>query len=215
MNNIKICPSMLSADSTKLGKELRDIENAGADCVHWDIMDGSYVDAITFGSHIIAAHRKLISLRFDIHLMIENPDKHIENFVEAGADSIIVHPETCKHLHKTLQSIKSHGIKSGIALNPATSIDNLEYCIDITDIVLVMTVNPGSSGQVFIESQLEKISKLKSFLPSNIEICIDGGINLETAKKCIENGADSLVTGSFFFQSKNYAETIKNLKLIS
>ncbi len=213
--NIKICPSMLSADSTKLGKELHDIETAGADCIHWDIMDGSYVDAITFGSHIVTTHRKLTSIRFDIHLMIENPDKHIENFVKAGADSIIVHPETCKHLHKTLQSIKSHDIKSGIALNPATTVSNLEYCVDIADIVLVMAVNPGSSGQIFIESQLEKISKLKNVLPSNIEICIDGGINLKTAKKCIENGADSLVTGSFLFQSGNYAETIKNLRLIS
>jgi ribulose-phosphate 3-epimerase len=213
--NIKIYPSMLSADPTKLGKELLDIENAGADCIHWDIMDGNYVDAITFGSHIVAAHRKLSSLRFDIHLMIENPDKHIDNFVKAGADFIIVHPETCKHFHKTLQSIKSHGLKSGIALNPATSISTLDYCIDIIDIVLVMTVNPGSSGQIFIESQLEKISKLKNLLPNNIEICIDGGINLNTGKKCIEKGANSLVTGSFLFKSENYAETIKNLKLIS
>lgn len=210
--NIKVSPSMLSADPTKFGTELMAVENAGADCIHWDIMDGNYVEAITFGSHIVAAHRKMTSLRFDAHLMIENPDKHIENFVKAGADSIIVHPETCRHLHKTLQSIKSHDRMSGVALNPATSIDCLKYCVDIIDIVLVMTVNPGSSGQSFIESQLEKISELRTMLPDSVEICIDGGINSQTAKDCIARGANNLVTGSFLFQNKDYATAIKSLK---
>ena len=206
---------MLSADPTKFGQELEDVKAAGADCIHWDIMDGNYVDAITFGSHVIAAHRKITSLRFDAHLMIENPDRHIENFANAGADSIIVHPETCKHLHKTLQSVKSYGKMSGVALNPATSVSYLEYCADIIDIVLVMTVNPGSSGQVFIESLLEKISVLRKLLPESVEICIDGGINAETAKKCVKNGANSLVTGSYLFKSRDYKEAIKSLKPFS
>lgn len=209
---VLICPSMLSADSTKLGEELCAVERAGADCIHWDIMDGCFVDAITFGAHIVAAHRKMSSLRFDVHLMIENPDRHLEEFAKAGSDSIIVHSETAKHLHRTLCNIKNLGKMAGVALNPATSVDCLEYCPDIIDIVLVMGVNPGSSGQKFIQSQLQKIAQLRKLLPAPTEICVDGGINADTARACTKNGANSLVTGSYLFKSGNYEETIRVLK---
>lgn len=216
---VMICPSMLSADPTKLGYELAAVEAAGADCIHWDIMDGNFVEAITFGAHLVAAHRKISKLRFDTHLMVENPDKHIENFVAAGSDSIIIHPETTKHLHRTLNNIKKVGKLAGVALNPATSIDCLDYCSDIVDIVLVMSVNPGSSGQKFIDSQLNKISALRKILPKTTEICVDGGINDMTAKLCIDRGANSLVTGAFLFKNDvvsngyaNYAEVIRRLK---
>lgn len=216
---VLICPSMLSADPTRLGDELTAVEAAGADCIHWDIMDGNFVEAITFGAHIVAAHRKISKLRFDAHLIVENPDKHIEKFAKAGADSIIVHPETTKHLHRTLSNIKTFGKLAGVALNPATSISCLDYCSDIIDIVLVMSVNPGSSGQKFIDSQLDKISALRKILPKTTEICVDGGINDIKAKLCIQRGANSLVTGSFLFRNNaannavaNYAEVIQKLR---
>ena len=207
-----ICPSMLSADFTALGDDLRAVESAGADCIHWDIMDGRFVDVITFGAHVIAAHRRLSSLRFDVHLMVENPEKHIMSFVEAGADAIIVHPESTAHLHKVLTQIKNFGKSAGVALNPATSVDCLKYCADLIDIVLVMSVNPGSSGQKFILSQLRKIEQLRREFPKTAEICVDGGINAETASLCVQNGADSLVTGSYLFKSQDYAVAIQNLK---
>jgi ribulose-phosphate 3-epimerase len=203
---------MLSANPAQLGEELIRIENSKADAIHWDIMDGTFVETITFGHHVIAAGRKLSHLRFDVHLMIENPDKHLENFSRAGADVIIVHPETCRHLHRTLGNIKSLGQQSGVALNPATPTNVIEYCIDIIDIIVVMGVNPGSSGQDFIESQLEKISKLREILPSSTEICVDGGINNRTIKECTQHGANSFVSGSHIFKSSNYASTIQQLK---
>jgi ribulose-phosphate 3-epimerase len=206
---------MLSADPARLGEELAAVEKAAAHAIHWDIMDGSFVDSITFGHHIIAAGRKLSRLRFDVHLMIENPDKHLENFSRAGADVIIVHPETCRHLHRTLGNIKSMNKKSGIALNPATSIDVLEYCKDLPDMIVVMGVNPGSSGQDFIESQLEKISRLRATMPPSMEICVDGGINDRTINKCSKRGANGFVSGSYIFKSSNYAEAIEQLKKIA
>lgn len=209
---VKICPSMIAADSTKLGEELKAVEKSGADCIHWDIMDGSFVDAITFGAYIVAAHRKISKLRFDVHLMIENPDKHIKVFANAGADFIIIHPETTKHMHRTLSNIKNLGKLAGVALNPADSVDCLEYCADIIDMALVMSVNPGGSGQSFIDSQLKKIAALRKTLPATSEICVDGGVNERTAKSCVQNGANSLVTGSFLFQSKDYVNSIRKLK---
>jgi ribulose-phosphate 3-epimerase len=203
---------MLSANPTKFGEELTLIENAGADGVHWDIMDGNFVDEITFGAGIIAAHRKISSLRFDVHLMIENPDKHMENFSRAGVDVIIIHPETCKHLHRALTKIKSLGKKSGIALNPAIPINVIDYCHDILDMVLVMGVNPGNSGQIFIESQLEKIYVLKKTIPKSVEICVDGGITDKTIQKCSECGANSFVSGSYIFKNENYLQAIQILK---
>jgi ribulose-phosphate 3-epimerase len=203
---------MLSANPTKLGEELAALEKAGADAIHWDVMDGVFVDAITFGSHVIAAHRSLTRLRFDVHLMVENPDKHLANFHQAGADIIIVHAEVCAHLHRTLSQIKSLSIKSGLALNPATQVHAVKYCMDITDMVLVMGVNPGSSGQNFIGSQLQKISDLVRILPPTIEVCVDGGITPETAFQCRQHGAHSLVSGSHIFRDPNYISAIRELK---
>lgn len=203
---------MLSANPTKLGDELVSLEKAGADSIHWDIMDGTFVDAITFGHHVVAAHRKLSHLRFDVHLMVENPDKQIENFFRAGADVVIVHAEVCKHLHRTLGNIKSLGIKCGLALNPATTIEVVEYCADIIDMVLVMGVNPGSSGQNFIKSQLKKISALRRVLPLSMEINIDGGITAETIKACALHGANSFVSGSHIFKNSNYSNVIRELR---
>jgi ribulose-phosphate 3-epimerase len=203
---------MLSADPTKLGDELIRVSNSGADAIHWDIMDGSFVEAITFGHHIISAHRKLSNLRFDVHLMIEDPEKHLKNFSTAGADVIIVHAETCKHIHRIINDIKSFGKKSGIALNPATSIDSIKYCIDILDMILVMGVNPGNSGQNFIKSQLNKISDLRKILPPETEICIDGGVTDVTIKDCTKCGANSFVSGSYVFQSEDYSSAIQKLK---
>jgi len=207
-----ICPSMLSADPIRLGEELIKVEQAEADVVHWDVMDGSFVDVITFGDHVIAAHRKLSHLRFDVHLMVENPERHLERFARAGADTIIVHSEACKHLHKVLGEIKSLGKRSGVALNPATSIDCLEYCLMDIDMVVVMGVNPGSSGRTFIQSQLKKIAKLKEILPDNIEICVDGGITDVTIGPCRQAGANSFVSGSYIFKNEDYSLAIKNLR---
>ncbi|MDR0632367.1 MAG: ribulose-phosphate 3-epimerase [Holosporaceae bacterium] len=207
-----ICPSILSANPTKLGDELISVEKAGADSIHWDVMDGTFVDAITFGHHIVAAHRKLSHLRFDVHLMVENPDRHLENFAQAGADVIIVHAEACWHLHRTLGDIKSLGKKAGVALNPATSIDDIAYCADLLDMVTVMTVNPGRAGQIFIEFQLKKIVELKKNLPPSVEICVDGGINDATIANCLQCGATSFVSGSCIFKSTDYSEAIKKLR---
>lgn len=207
--SIEICPSMLSADAAKLGEELASITEAGADAIHWDVMDGSFVDAITFGAHVIAAHRKMSSLRFDVHLMIVNPDKHLQRFVDAGADTIFVHPESCIHLHKVVTAIKSLGRTAGIALNPTTSPECLRYCD--TDVVLVMGVNPGSSGQAFIPSQLSKIAAIKENFP-DLKICVDGGISDENILLCADAGASSFVAGSFVFKHGNYSEAINKLK---
>jgi ribulose-phosphate 3-epimerase len=203
---------MLSADSSRYGEELADAEKAGADAIHWDIADGVFTDAITFGHQIVKDHRKLSSLRFDVHLMIENPDKHLENFARAGADVIIVHPETCKHLHRTLLNIKSLGLKSGAALNPATPVAAVEYCVDILDTVTVMSVNPGASGREFIDSQLKKISELKKMLPPSTEICADGGITDLTIKECAKRGANSFVSGSYIFRNPNRSDAVRRLR---
>jgi ribulose-phosphate 3-epimerase len=204
---------MLSADPTKLGRELMDVENAGANAIHWDIMDGNFVEAITFGSRVISAHRKLTALRFDVHLMVRNPDSHLENFAMAGADAIIIHAEACDHLHRTLSRIKNFGKKAGIAFNPATPIDAVKYCFGIFDVILIMGVNPGSSGQTFIESSVKKISEMRQIVPAHVEICVDGGITAETVGKCA--GADSFVSGSYIFGSNNYSLAIETLRINS
>ncbi|MDR2766179.1 MAG: ribulose-phosphate 3-epimerase [Holosporaceae bacterium] len=208
----KICPSLLSADPTKLGAELIALEKAGADAVHWDIMDGNFVDAITFGAHLVAAHRKLTPLRFDVHLMVQNPEGHLENFAAAGADVILVHAETCPHLHRTLCRIRDLGKHPGVALNPATPVDVVKHCTDILRMVLIMGVNPGSSGQTFIESSLQKISELKLMLPSSTEICVDGGVTDVTIGKCAAAGANSFVSGSYIFAGDDYSSAIEKLR---
>ena len=210
-NEMKVYPSMLSANPCCLGDELREL--AEADGIHWDVMDGNFVNAITFGSHIIKAHREITSQVFDVHLMIANSEKHIENFAKAGADVITIHAESTVHLHAALNSIRSCGCRAGVALNPSTSPDFLQYVMDVVDLILVMTVNPGRSGQSFIYSQLEKIQKIAKMASDNVEICVDGGINPETARACEQMGATSCVAGSYIFNSENYSGAIRELSI--
>ena len=210
-NEMKVYPSMLSANPCCLGDELREL--AEADGIHWDVMDGNFVNAITFGSHIIKAHREITSQVFDVHLMIANPEKHIENFAKAGADVITIHAESTVHLHAALNSIRSCGCRAGVALNPSTSPDSLQYVMDVVDLILVMTVNPGRSGQSFLYSQLEKIQKIAEMVSDNVEICVDGGINPETVRACGQMGATSCVAGSYIFNSENYLGAIRELSI--
>ncbi len=210
-----IAPSILSADFTKLGQELIDIEKAGADWVHIDVMDGQFVPNITYGPIIVDACSKASNLILDVHLMIETPDSIIPEFVKAGANYISVHQEACTHLHRSLQLINSFNIKAGVALNPATPVSSIEWVIDELDFVLIMSVNPGFGGQKFIKSSIDKIRELSGLLKkknSNAIIQVDGGINLETIKLVSDAGATSFVAGSAIFNTDDYKETIKNLR---
>jgi ribulose-phosphate 3-epimerase len=203
---------MLSANPAQMGQELMAVVLAGADGIHWDIMDGHFVDAISFGALVIEAHRFLTSLGFGVHLMVQNPQNHIKTFAKAGADFITVHREIDDDLRAVLSSIKSLGLKAGIAFNPATAVDDvLDYC-DLLDEVLVMTVLPGRSGQNFMKSQLEKVKWLRSKLPQAIKICVDGGINPDTLRLCLDCGADNCVTGSYLFGSRDYSAAMETLR---
>ncbi len=210
-----IAPSILSADFTRLGEELINVEKAGADWIHIDVMDGKFVPAITYGPIIVKACKKACNLVLDVHLMIETPDLIIPEFAKAGADYISVHQEACTHLHRSLQLIKSFGIKAGVALNPATPLSSIEWVIDQLDFVLIMSVNPGFGGQKFIESSVLKIKALSKMLKeknSPAIIQVDGGINNSTIKTVSMAGATSFVAGSAIFNTENYTETISNLR---
>lgn len=212
---VKIAPSILSADFAKLGEEILAVEKGGADYIHVDVMDGHFVPNITIGPLIVEAIRPVTKLPLDVHLMIENPDQYIEAFAKAGADYITVHVEACRHLHRTIQNIKSFGVKAGVVLNPATPVESIQHIIGDIDMVLLMSVNPGFGGQKFIPEVLPKIKKVKQMAVEKgveIEIEIDGGVNPETAKLCIEAGANVLVAGSAIYNQADYAKAISHLR---
>jgi len=212
---MKIAPSILSADFSKLGEEINTVVTAGADLVHIDVMDGQFVPNITLGSPVVAALRKTTKTPFDVHLMVENPENQIDAFAKAGADIITFHAEAAKHMHRIVQSIKEHNIKVGIALNPGTSLALIEEVLPDLDMVLLMTVNPGFGGQKFIPSVLDKIERLRDIIDTNefnIDIEVDGGINLDTAKQVIEAGANILVAGSAIYNAENMKQMISGLK---
>lgn len=212
---VKIAPSILSADFSKLGEEIIAVEKGGADYIHVDVMDGHFVPNITIGPLIVEAIRPITKLPLDVHLMIENPDQYIEAFAKAGADYITVHVEACRHLHRTVQNIKSFGIKAGVVLNPATPVESIQHIIGDIDMVLLMSVNPGFGGQKFIPEVLPKIRKVKEMAEQKgleIEIEIDGGVNSETAKQCMEAGATVLVAGSAIYNEEDYAKAISLIR---
>ena len=213
MNKIIIAPSILTASFANLESTIKELEEAGADYLHLDIMDGSFVPQITFGSKIVADIKKITSLPLDVHLMIVSPEKHIDDFAKAGADIISVHYEGNIHLHKLIMQIKSHNIKAGIVLNPHTRVDVIEPLIDDIDNVLIMSVNPGFGGQKFITNSIKKIEETKKLIGQReIIISVDGGINLSTHSDVIKAGANFLVAGSAIIDSKDKKETIKQLR---
>ncbi len=212
---VVVAPSLLAADFARLADEVRAVERAGADWLHLDVMDGHFVPNISFGAPIIAAIRPLTKLPFDVHLMIEPVDPFIHAFVEAGADHLILHAEAGPHLHRSVQLIRSLGKKAGVALNPGTPPDAIGWVLDLVDIVLVMTVNPGFGGQSFLASQLPKIAAIRSMIDATgrpIALTVDGGVGKGTAARCLAAGADTLVAGTSVFRTGDYAEAIAALR---
>lgn len=211
----KLYPSLLSTDFLNLEQELKDLEAAGVDGVHFDVMDGRFVPNISIGLPILDAVRKGTNLPIDVHLMIEEPEKYVDLFAQHGADMISVHVEATPHIHRVIEQIKSQNIKAGVVLNPGTPVDAILPVIRMVDYVLVMTVNPGFGGQSFISDSIEKLDQLTSIkdrMELDFDIEVDGGINNETVKNVIEHGATMLVAGSYFFKQDDYKQVTKLLK---
>jgi ribulose-phosphate 3-epimerase len=214
-SRIKIAPSLLAADFARLGEEVRAVAAAGADWLHLDIMDGHFVPNISFGPGLVKALRRHADIPFDVHLMIAPADPYLAAFAEAGADLISLHPEAGPHLHRSLQTIRALGKKAGVVLNPATPVSSIENVLDLCDLVLVMSVNPGFGGQSFIRSQLAKIATLRAMIAASgrdIALQVDGGVTAETARDCIEAGADVLVAGTAVFGKPDYAAAIAAIR---
>ena len=212
---MKIAPSILSADFSKLGQEVKEISELGADYIHIDVMDGHFVPNMTFGPLVVSAIRPYTDKPFDVHLMIENPDQYIEEFAEAGADIITVHVEACRHLHRTLQLIKQYNKACGVVLNPHTPLEMIKHVLHDVDWILVMSVNPGFGGQSFIESSLDKIKTLQAWREEHgytYLIEVDGGVNEKTARLCEAAGADVLVAGSAVFNAASRRDAIVAIK---
>lgn len=213
---IKLAPSILSADFARLGDEIREVEQAGADWIHVDVMDGHFVPNLTLGPLVVEAIRPHTHLPLDVHLMINEPDRYIEAFVKSGADWVSVHQEACPHLHRTIYHIKEQGAKAGVVINPATPVSAIEPILPDVDLVLLMTVNPGFGGQSFIASVLDKVRQVRQMLAdrglSHIEVEVDGGINERTAPQVVEAGANVLVAGSAVFGQADRKEALVGIR---
>jgi ribulose-phosphate 3-epimerase len=212
---IKLAPSILDVDFAHLERELKKIENGGADLLHLDIMDGNFVPNISFGPRIVESIKSITSLPLEVHLMVEKPENHIKSFIDAGGDIIIVHYETSNHLDRLIQNINDDGVKSGIALNPATTLSVIEHLINKIDVLLLMTVNPGFGGQKFIPEMISKIEKARKIIDNqkkSISLAVDGGINLDNISQVVKAGAETIVAGQIITKSVNPEKTIKKIK---
>ncbi|MBL8149074.1 MAG: ribulose-phosphate 3-epimerase [Blastocatellia bacterium] len=215
---VQIAPSILSADFTRLGEQVKEVETAGAEIIHIDVMDGHFVPNISIGIPVVESLRRITNLPLDTHLMISNADQYVERFAKAGANMISVHVEAVTHIHRTLEYIKNLGCKAGVVLNPGTPLSTLDEILPYADFVLLMSVNPGFGGQKFIKSSLTKISKLKALIEAvgkDIHIEVDGGIDMTTAPLVVEAGAEWLVAGSAIFGAVSPAEAVKQMRTIA